>query len=202
MSILAIRLSGHEPGMLMHNLAMSLDVNHPSSRELADLTSRSPKEKKRPEVVARTQRLECLRSMYRDANDQPTLPAGMFRSAIEGAARKNKEGPLVRGGLFMLGPVTFEWDQTQGKTVEELADNEQVRFTTPVRVGQQRVLRTRALFNPWAAEFRVDIDDELIDVGRMQGWLELAGRRIGVGDWRPDKSGIYGQFSIDYITPE
>ena len=57
-------------------------------------------------------------------------------------------------------------------------------------------MRTRPLFEPpWAAEFRVDYDPDLVDKSLLENWLDIAGRRIGLGDWRPEKSGMYGRFT-------
>ena len=58
-----------------------------------------------------------------------------------------------------------------------------------------RIMRTRAMFQqPWSCTFTLDCDDELIDQERIERWLDIAGRRIGLGDWRPEKSGDYGRF--------
>ena len=58
-------------------------------------------------------------------------------------------------------------------------------------------MRTRPKFDPpWAAEFRVEYDPELVDKMQLENWLDIAGRRIGLGDWRPEKSGMYkGRFT-------
>ena len=42
--------------------------------------------------------------------------------------------------------------------------------------------------------FTVEVDDELVDQDRLATWLDIGGRRIGLGDWRPEKSGHYGRF--------
>ena len=42
--------------------------------------------------------------------------------------------------------------------------------------------------------FRYEVDDELVDQTQLETWLDIAGRRIGLGDWRPAKSGHFGRF--------
>ena len=56
-----------------------------------------------------------------------------------------------------------------------------------------------AKFDEWSASFTVEVDEELIDRDRLDAWLDIAGRRVGVGDWRPEKSGFYGRFATDHI---
>ena len=45
-----------------------------------------------------------------------------------------------------------------------------------------------------------DVDEELVDKAQLTAWLALGGRRIGLGDWRPEKSGFYGRFDVEDVT--
>lgn len=95
----------------------------------------------------------------------------------------------------------FEWGRKKlGTKIDKLCRTTQ--FTVPVRVGQSRVLRTRAKFDQWACEFVVETDPELVDQTQLSTWLDIAGRRIGLGDWRPHKSGTYGRFLPKSIDPQ
>ena len=67
-------------------------------------------------------------------------------------------------------------------------------------VQRNRIPRTRAKFDEWGVTFIVEADDELVDVPQLQRWLTIAGRRVGLGDWRPEKSGDYGRFDLVSIT--
>ena len=85
-----------------------------------------------------------------------------------------------------------------GTGIEELGRSTQ--YTVPVVVQRSRILRTRAKFDiPWFCTFEVDVDDEQIDQSHLLEWLDIAGRQIGVGDWRPEKSGMFGRFSASDI---
>ena len=71
----------------------------------------------------------------------------------------------------------------------------------PVVVGRQRILRTRAKFDcPWSVIGVVDVDQELVDRDQLTTWLATGGRRVGLGDWRPEKSGHYGRFDVEKVT--
>ena len=45
-----------------------------------------------------------------------------------------------------------------------------------------------------------DVDEELVDKAKLTAWLALGGRRIGLGDWRPEKSGVFGRFDVEDVT--
>ena len=88
----------------------------------------------------------------------------------------------------------FDYDVSRyGATVEELGKSTQ--FTVPVVVQRARILRTRAKFDQWTLRCTVDVDDELVDRTMLESWLDVAGRRIGLCDWRPERSGQYGRFT-------
>ena len=150
---------------------------------------------------ARLRQLETITAFWLDANERPTIPASALRSVIETGARKVKQGPMVREGLVVTRSQ-FTYDTARyGDTLEELALTTQ--HTVPVVVQRNRILRTRAKFDcPWACEFDLDCDDELVSEPFLSQWLDIAGRRIGLGDWRPEKSGEFGRFTATNILAE
>lgn len=92
---------------------------------------------------------------------------------------------------------SFDYDTSLGATADELCKT--VQFTTGVVVQRNRILRTRAKFDEWAATFTVEVDYELVGERQLASWLDIAGRRIGLGDWRPEKSGHCGRFETESI---
>ena len=106
---------------------------------------------------------------------------------------------MVREGLVVTRSQ-FVWDVGRyGATLDELSISTQ--YTVPVVVQRNRILRTRSKFDcPWTCEFDLDCDDELVSQQFLAQWLDIAGRRIGLGDWRPEKSGEFGRFATKEIT--
>ena len=94
--------------------------------------------------------------------------------------------------------MTFRYDVDRyGETVEKLITTTQ--FVVPV-VVTKRVLRSRAKFDcPWSVVGVADVDPELVDIGQLTAWLATGGRRVGLGDWRPEKSGHYGRFNVEKV---
>ena len=101
---------------------------------------------------------------------------------------------------MVLSCDEFEYDfERYGATLEELQKTTQ--FTVPVVVQRSRILRTRAKFDmPWSATFTVEVYDDEVGREHLEQWLSISGRAIGLGDWRPEKSGVYGRFELVFIT--
>lgn len=191
-----IEIKGIRP-LLMHNGSAGLDTRSPASLEIAEIARKLGSNRTETDDV-RLRELECQRCLWLDEKGSPTLPEGALRSMIETAARKLKQGPQVREGLQISRIVEFRYDRKKlGRTVEQLGKNAQ--FTVAVVVNRARVLRTRAKFDTWACVFVVETDDELCDRGQLEAWLDIGGRRIGLGDWRPEKSGSFGRFELGSI---
>ncbi len=188
-----IHIRGISP-IIMHNGAAGLDTRSPANLEKAEITRKKGSNRTASDEE-RLRELECQISLWLDAGGAPTIPRTAFRSMIETSARKLTQGPQVREGLIVLGDAKFEYDRERyGTTVEQLGKKAQ--FTTGVVVQRNRVLRTRAMFEEWEARFRIEVDDELVDQEQLETWLDIGSRRIGLGDWRPEKSGHYGRFEV------
>ena len=69
-------------------------------------------------------------------------------------------------------------------------------------MNRKRILRTRAKFDrPWSVVGVADVDPELVDRDKLTAWLALGGRRVGLGDWRPEKSGgPFGRFNVEQVS--
>lgn len=196
MSFYAIKLRGIRP-LIMHNGAAGIDRRSPANLEKADIARKRGNNRTESDDE-RLRELECQTSIWYDYAGAPTVPAAAIRASIETAARKLKQGPQVREGMMITEVKVFDYDRsTLGTTVEELGKNAQ--FTVPVVVQRNRLERTRAKFDEWGVTLLLEADDELVDQQQLESWLDIAGRRIGLGDWRPEKSGDYGRFVVDEI---
>ena len=187
-----ILIRGVSP-IIHHNGAAGLDTRSPAKLEISEITRKTGSNR----TVADDQRLvelECQNSLWLDESGAPAIPEGAVRSCIEQSARKLRQGSQVREGLIVT-ETHFAYDmQRYGCTVGELGKS--AAFTVPVVVQRARILRTRAKFDEWSCAFVVDCDDELVDGRQLRTWVEIAGQRIGLGDWRPQRSGHYGRFEV------
>lgn len=192
-----ITIGGTSP-IIMHNGAAGLDTRSPANIEKAQIARKRGSNRTESDDD-RLRQLECITSLYLDEEGAVTFPAAAIRAVIETGARKLKQGPQVREGLVVERVEKFHYDTEKlGTDLEQLATTAQ--FTTGVVVQRNRVLRTRAKFDEWAITFTVEVDPELVDVEQLVTWLDIGGRRIGLGDWRPEKSGSNGRFDLSEIT--
>ena len=188
-----INLKGTRP-LIMHNGSSGLDKRSAANIEKADITKKKGSNRTEADDD-RLRQLECQTSLWLNDEGQPTVPAAAIRRCIENAARKLKQGAQVREGMAIHRIVSFDYDtKALGKTIEELGDKAQ--FTVPVVVQRQRIERTRSKFDTWSVTVIIEADKELVDQTQLDAWLDIAGRRVGLGDWRPEKSGDYGRFEV------
>ena len=142
-----IRIQGTTP-VICDNGATGLDTRSAANIEKAQITKKRGSNRTVADDI-RLRELECFVSLYLDEEGAATFPAAAFRTNIETAARKLRQGPQVREGLIVEEVEEFDYDRSLGTTPDELARNAQ--FTVGVGVGRARVLRTRARFDDWAA---------------------------------------------------
>ncbi len=59
-----------------------------------------------------------------------------------------------------------------------------------------RILCHRPSFNDWRISFTVSVDTDLISVKLVREIMDAAGKRIGLGDFRPSCKGPFGKFVV------
>lgn len=59
-----------------------------------------------------------------------------------------------------------------------------------------RILTHRPMFDDWALEFQMTLDETILSAKLLRQIVDDAGRRIGLGDFRPAKKGPYGKYSV------
>lgn len=70
--------------------------------------------------------------------------------------------------------------------------------TRPVRIPATggRILCHRPLFNEWAIAFTLELDTDILNPKLLRDIIDAAGKRIGLGDFRPDTKGPFGKFVV------
>jgi hypothetical protein len=59
-----------------------------------------------------------------------------------------------------------------------------------------KVMRHRPRFDQWSMRFTLRINEDILPVDFVQLLLTEGGQQIGIGDFRPEKSGPFGTFQI------
>ena len=179
-----IRITGTFP-LIMHN-NRGVDPRLPLVQEMKAITKKRVKTDEDLDAIAR---IEWELGLYHDSKIGPYLPSHVILAAIREGAKKTKQGKLVLEAVLMDEPMArLQYDGP--RDIEGLYKAEHFFDIRPVRVQQSTVNRARPIFHSWAAEFTLNYDNESIDENDLIHIVETAGRRIGIGDYRP----TYGRF--------
>lgn len=121
---------------------------------------------------------------------QPNL----FRCLIDAGKFFKAGKSKVTTQKTSLIPACVEVD---GVTIPLLVDGWEVD-TRPVRIPATggRILCHRPRFDKWMLRFTIHIDTEMMDEKLLREIVDCAGKRIGLGDFRPDNKGPFGKFCM------
>lgn len=181
MKQIEVTLTGIEGGgLLTHNERLA-NKEDPLARELAALTKIRAKT---DEILQQISRIELLGSLYETDDGLVGLPTwNVFRS-IQDGARLFKLGKQVERGLFVAGadvvPIRHDGPIKPSDMYDAGCFD-----SRSVKVGQQKVTRTRPMFRNWTVTTSFILDGEALRADELDMVIEAAGRSIGVGDYRP-----------------
>lgn len=141
--------------------------------------------------------VEAEAGAYRLESGELAFPAAAFKKAIVSAAKGRKVGKLGLPGIVLAS--AFETCEliplVHPDTGEALRDYAiDIRGARPQ--GQGMVRRARPRLDEWGCLVDFEYDDELVAEDLLRELLERAGRNVGVGNFRPEKSGRYGRFEV------
>lgn len=72
-----------------------------------------------------------------------------------------------------------------------------VMRTDNVRIGQGSTdVRYRPEFRNWSCEFDVSYNEAVIGVEQIINLFNNAGFGVGIGEWRPERDGLFGRFRV------
>jgi len=121
------------------------------------------------------------------------FPANAIKNAMVSACRTVDGLPMTmaRTVFFVLGS---HGDLVEIKGKPQMREDI-VRLSGPSR---DPMVRFRAEFPEWSMTFRIQYEKTLIEARDLLNLLQKAGFHVGLGEWRPEKSGnTFGQFVID-----
>lgn len=139
---------------------------------------------------------DAEKSAYRNEKNQFIIPSIAFRSAILSASKGRRIGKMgakavLTGVVFPVEAECLLLDPATKKPIK----NYEIHSTRAV-INRAAIIKHRAMFKDWSCKLALEIDTEMLpDVGIVTQLLNIAGKIIGVQDWRPEKLGIYGRFT-------
>lgn len=164
-------------------------------------SKRSPKAKE-----ARDPQQEYLDSLYvigsKKAGTKGArygFPYGGLKRSVQTAAGRflkdgnSLNGMIVAGSLFVL-PT----DEASG-----LVEIKHAQSDLYMRSDQGRnpmsggaIVIHRGAFTNWSMEFMVRYNESVLSIEQVVTLFMWAGFAVGLGEWRPEKGGTYGQFEV------
>lgn len=136
---------------------------------------------------------EALKKLYVDSNGKIYQPATHIDRALIESGKKIKvkgQGKATYSKLFgsMVAVEEFE-------IVHKIQKYEIHKSLVVIPSTKGRVMRYRPMFKEWKLEFHITFEDE-IPAEVVKEALEIAGKYVGIGDWRPEKKGKFGKFQV------
>jgi hypothetical protein len=161
-------------------------MNRPSQLDIGEKSKDSKRETQTPQQIAETK-------LYKNSEGKIYIPSTWFQGCIVEAGKQKKmmgKGSSkatyskVAGSSVEINPFEIDLD-SKWKVFSILAVN-------PTTKGKNVLHRPQ--FDKWKVNFEVTFDEEAIETNVMKELFDIAGRNVGVGDWRPNKRGRFGKF--------
>lgn len=164
-------------------------MNRPSQLEISDKSKDVKRETKTPDEISEAK-------LYTDAEGKIYFPSTWFRGALVEAGKQKKMGgkgsskatySKIVGSSVSIEPFEILLKKPNWKTFSILAVN-------PTTHG--RNILHRPQFDKWEVDMQVNFEEEQIEPSVMKELFDIAGKRVGIGDWRPAKKGMFGKFQV------
>jgi hypothetical protein len=155
------------------------------ARKIKEIT-RKPARSKSEADYLEIARLEFLASFYpmTDEVGGPYIPSNVLIATIRDAGKFQRLGPTIRRAVVEVDP-TIPILYQGPRDLETLSKDVNFQWMTSVRtLGGGRVPRNRPIFNKWAIETALYVDEDLLDIEIFEQTLQRAGRLVGMASGR------------------
>lgn len=168
-------------------------MNAMSTEQLLNIRNKvkAPKNAARP-----SPRDEAESKVHRMPDGDPHIPVAMLMSCLIGAGQfvrldgkkqiSTAKSTVLPGLLTIedrwlpLSPKTWEVDIAQGRNPN----------------GGEAVCIIRPRFDSWAFALTLSVDQTQIGLNVIRELVDIAGNRVGLGDFRPKCKGTFGRFCV------
>tara|TARA_R100001463_G_scaffold13402_1_gene35745 strand:+ start:127 stop:741 length:615 start_codon:yes stop_codon:yes gene_type:complete len=193
--VFSFEITGKSPGIMFNNPSMMAEGNSGVTK-----TRGTKKYNDEDEAEMRT---------YRNDKGNLIVPAVQIRASILEASKAYKLGRTNMKTLLnhlMIEPV----DELELKSLKNRPIKTYNIDKRRVVVSRAGIMRARPLVPEWKLTFSVEVDRELME-NSLQGTNTLevltkilsdAGKKQGIGDYRPQKGGSFGRFDITNAKEE
>jgi hypothetical protein len=143
-----------------------------------------------------TPRDQAEPKLYMDDKERPCIPGPNIFACIIEAGKFHKVGKsklttqkssLIPGGVT-VNDILCKIKSRKPWEVDSRSG------VIPSTGG--RVMIHRPRFDEWETTFTLDVDTEMFDTNLVRQLVDDAGKRIGLGDFRPARKGPFGRFVV------
>ena len=142
-----------------------------------------------------TPREQAAKKAYSDEKGNLFIPGPNLFAALISAGRFHKIGKmkvttqktsLISAGLIVedtvvpLSTSRFEVDSRS--------------IVNPQTGGRKMCYRPRV--DEWSLKFGLDVDETMFDAKFIRALVDDAGKKVGLGDFRPERKGPFGRFVV------
>lgn len=137
---------------------------------------------------------ETSRRLYHDPDGLCCHPSEAIIKAMVRAVTGKKFGKItatsaIKGSVFIAEPFAIIEDMEGKPTTKYTIDKR------PVVIGKARISRCRPCWPKWRMRVPLEVDVSILSPQNVLDSLALAGRIVGIGDYRPEKGGGFGRFT-------
>lgn len=138
----------------------------------------------------------AAKKLYIGLDGKPMIPQpNLLRSLVDGGSfhKVGKKQVTTAKSSMLYACVDIE-----GTEIKLLHRQPWKVDTRPVRIPSTggRILAHRPMFDDWLLSFVLDIDITIMSPKLMRQIADDAGKRIGLGDFRPSTKGPYGKYVV------
>lgn len=191
-----ITLKGLPPGMLQNKMGID------ELLKLRDKTGKKSKVAAKPSLED-----EAASHIHTNGDGRPCVPkdmlmatlinAGVFIRLDQKRQLSTKDSSVLPGLLLLEGesyPLLFPGESEESGWGLSPWRYEVRQGRNPN--GGEAVCIVRPLFEKWAVSFTALLDTQELPEDTFLRLFGLAGTRIGIGDFRPNRKGTFGQFAV------
>ena len=156
--------------------------------------------KKRIATRYGTPREQAEKLLYIADDGKIWIPTSWFKGAITACSSEYKLPGSRKSLKSVIGGVVVTPNETTFFTEGYTAKDVEVD-SRPAVVQRARIMRHRPRLEKWSVGITLQIDDEIVPPETIHDLLVDAGRRAGVGDYRPNRGGPFGKFKVTEWKP-
>lgn len=140
-------------------------------------------------------REQAEKKLYQDKNGKLFIPGPNIFSCLVEAGRHIKAGKRqLTTAITSLVPAGLQIEEIVLPLKHEGWEVDVRSVVNPSTRG--RFLCYRPRLDAWSLSFTLEIDEEMFSEATVRQLVDIAGKRLGLGDFRPQRKGPFGRFVV------